>query len=359
MSDDIFSSFGRGFVAFAHTRAADLVGYSFSDSGKLIVSLADGKTGTTKTAFDSVKDDVKNLTDIGKALKRGDRRPGDILGRQLINDVETRISSDVSGGAFAEAGSAAEILVGVANASSGVAFLEFATIYGNDWLVAPIDLPRGVLAQVTAASYRTTFNETIDVPAASNQGRRGAFALFSTTGPKGPEPCFIIPPNSRSALEGACREEVVFARDETANVVWAIERSVEGADGMARDRSREELSSPSVAKLQPGADYAWDLETLPPAYWIPMLPIPNGGAGGFFLRKGAFGAEDQARGRLLAPEPFDLFDEKAPREGVRLRRIPSLLRDEHGRLARWIARRSTTAWGEARSKLSYDSTRLE
>lgn len=48
MSDDVFAAFGRGFVAFAHTRAADLVGDSFSDTGKLVTSLADGKTGSTR-----------------------------------------------------------------------------------------------------------------------------------------------------------------------------------------------------------------------------------------------------------------------------------------------------------------------
>ncbi len=69
MSDDIFSAFGKGFVAFAHTRAADLVGDSFSDSGKLIDSLGDGQTGTTKTAFEAVKADVQAIGDIGKALK--------------------------------------------------------------------------------------------------------------------------------------------------------------------------------------------------------------------------------------------------------------------------------------------------
>lgn len=68
MADDVFSAFGRGFVAFAHTRAADLVGDSFSDSGKLVSSLADGQEGTTKTAFDALKADIEQLTDIGKAL---------------------------------------------------------------------------------------------------------------------------------------------------------------------------------------------------------------------------------------------------------------------------------------------------
>ncbi|SMO77082.1 DUF6603 domain-containing protein [Paracoccus laeviglucosivorans] len=68
MADDVFSAFGRGFTAFAHTRAADLVGDSFSDTGKLVSSLADGQQGTTKTAFDALKADVEQLTAIGKAL---------------------------------------------------------------------------------------------------------------------------------------------------------------------------------------------------------------------------------------------------------------------------------------------------
>ncbi|MFT4013709.1 MAG: FIVAR domain-containing protein [Paracoccus sp. (in: a-proteobacteria)] len=68
MADDIFSAFGRGFVAFAHTRAADLVGDSFSDTGKLVSSLADGQEGTTKTAFETLKQDIQQLTDIGKAV---------------------------------------------------------------------------------------------------------------------------------------------------------------------------------------------------------------------------------------------------------------------------------------------------
>lgn len=69
MPDDVFSAFGRGFAAFAHTRAADLIGSSFSDSGKFLQSLTDGKSGTTKTAFEAVKEDVEQLKGIGTALK--------------------------------------------------------------------------------------------------------------------------------------------------------------------------------------------------------------------------------------------------------------------------------------------------
>ena len=69
MADDIFSAFGRGFAAFAHTKAANLVGDSFKDTGSLIASLADGKSGTTKTAFDQLKADVQALGAIGTAIK--------------------------------------------------------------------------------------------------------------------------------------------------------------------------------------------------------------------------------------------------------------------------------------------------
>ncbi|WP_309666045.1 hypothetical protein [Tabrizicola sp.] len=235
-------------------------------------------------------------------------------------------------------------------------FLEYATIYGNDWLVAPIDLPRGVLARVEEVSYTTTFGETFTVDPAADAARRGRFRLYATDAPGGTEPCFVIPPNSRAAIEAAPREEVVFARDETANVVWAIERSVEGADGLARDRASAAAPVFPVARPGPGADLAWTLESLPPDYWIPMVPVPNGGGGGFFLRKGSFDGTDSARGRVLAPVPFDLFDEEVPREGVRLARVPSVLRDERGRLNRWIARRVFAAWGEGRSRLAYDVT---
>lgn len=235
-------------------------------------------------------------------------------------------------------------------------FLEYATIFGNDWLIAPIDLPRGVLAQMTAVSYTTTFGETFDVDAAADQGRRGRFVLYATDGPHGVENAFVIPPNGRGALEGPAREEVVFARDETANVVWAVERSVEGADGLARDRAAETPPPPQLAKPQAGADYAWTLESLPPEYWVPMVPVPKGNNGGFFLRKGSFDDQDRAQGRLLAATPFDLFDEEVPREGVRVQRVPSLLRDDQGRLVRWTARRISTAWGESRSRLAYDVT---
>ncbi|MDR7126398.1 hypothetical protein [Pseudotabrizicola sp. 4114] len=239
-------------------------------------------------------------------------------------------------------------------------FLEFATLCGNDWLVAPIDLPRGVLAAVTGVSYRTTFGETVTVQAASDIGRRGRFSMFTTNQTGAAvvtEPMFLIPPGGRSAQEGPSREDVVFARDEMANMAWAIEVMVEGPDGLARDRRREATVMTPVPQPMPGADLVYRLETDVPPWWVPMVPVPKPGlTGGFSLRKGSFSDSDGARGRLLQPTPFDVFDEEVPREGVRVRRVPSVMRDEFGVLQRWIARRVGPAGGEAASNLAYDNT---
>lgn len=235
-------------------------------------------------------------------------------------------------------------------------FLEFATLYGTDWLVAPIDLPRGALIEITGVSYRTTFGEDVAVKPAEDRLARDLFRLYRTDGPRGAEAAFVLPPNGRAPLQGEAREEVVFARDETANLVWAIERSCEGADGLARDRALEVLPMAPPATPQPGAHDAWTLEVRPPDHWIPMVPVPTNRQGGFILRKGSFDGTDHARSRLLAPTPFNLQDEEVPREGVRVRRIPAVLRDEDGSLHRWTTFRESAAWGESRSRLDYDRT---
>lgn len=96
MSDDVFAAFGRGFVAFAHTRAADLVGDSFSDTGKLVTSLADGKTGSTKTAFDQLKTDIDQVSTIGQAIKAAiDKEIAD--GKAAVLEMAAELGHDPFG----------------------------------------------------------------------------------------------------------------------------------------------------------------------------------------------------------------------------------------------------------------------
>ena len=46
-------------------------------------------------------------------------------------------------------------------------------------------------------------------------------------------PLLFLPPVVAGALDGEPIEEVQLLRDEMANLAWAVERVVEGADGQA------------------------------------------------------------------------------------------------------------------------------
>lgn len=233
-----------------------------------------------------------------------------------------------------------------------VAFLDFATVHADDWLIAPLDVPRGALIEMASVVYRTTFNERITV----TDGNTGIedFELFTLDAPGGTLRGLLVPPGGRNVMEGAAIEEVVFARDETANMVWAIEKRVQSPTGDSRERRLE--PQPSDEFTTAGAtDLTYRLETEVPGWWIPMVPVANGNSGGFHLRKGSFTDQDASLGRILAPMPLDMFEEEVPREGVVVRRVPALVRDNQGHLRRWIARRVSVARGEANSALAWDS----
>jgi hypothetical protein len=113
--------------------------------------------------------------------------------------------------------------------------VEFALIYGNDWLVIPVDLQPGTLSEVRRVRYVDTFDVQHDLPRAAD-----AFRLFEISQPGGGSlPALFLPPAALNTIEGAALEEVQFVRDETANLVWALERVVQTPGGDSRSRSSE------------------------------------------------------------------------------------------------------------------------
>jgi len=233
--------------------------------------------------------------------------------------------------------------------------VEFAMVYGNDWLAVPLDVPFGSLTEITAVEYTTTFGERFSVAEADDSQRSGAFSLFHIS------PALrgvFVPPSAMGSLEGSALEDVVFLRDETANMAWAVERIVQGDSGDPRSRSGEPQPPPFQPGTQPGADLDYLLETQVPDNWIPFVPVATRDWTSI-LRKGAMlkaGAEVQPRGVLLRPgQQLDVQDEEIPRDGVRVRRTPMLARRLDGSYARWIARRVSVGRGEGSSNLAFDS----
>jgi hypothetical protein len=237
--------------------------------------------------------------------------------------------------------------------------VEFATIFGNDWCLVPFDVDNGALTTLTGVSYTTTFGERIVVPAADDRARTGRFRLFEISVAGSDAETLrglLVPPTVRGTLQGRALEEVLFIRDESANLCWALERAVQPSSGDPRNRTDELRPTLHSNAQRKDTDLRYLLATVVPDYWIPLVPVPSAaGAGGFFLRKGSLGDADAALGRLLAPRPYDLKEEEVPREGVRVRRVAELARSLDGTTLRWVARRVSVGRGEGASGLAYDS----
>jgi hypothetical protein len=234
--------------------------------------------------------------------------------------------------------------------------VEFAMVYSADWFVVPVDVDVGCFSRIADLSYTTTFGDRIGVPHADDRTRMGRFRMFGATvaGTTDMLPGLLVPPSARSVVEGTPLEEVLLLRDEMANMAWAIEQRVPTVTGEARARGDEPRPVNTLQNVAAGAEMQYLLQTAVPAHWIPLVPVATGTPGTFVLRKGTMTDVDQSVGVLLDPTPFTLQEEEVPREGVRVRRVPSLARARDGRYLRWVARRVSTGRGEAMSMLGYD-----
>lgn len=236
-------------------------------------------------------------------------------------------------------------------------FVEFAMIFGNDWFVLPLDVDAGSFTTLTELAYTTTFGERFVVPVADDMGRTGRFRLFGLDTIDRTETLngLFVPPTTRGTMEGRPLEDVLFVRDESANMAWAIESTVQDVGGDPRSRRDEPHATFDAAHPAAPAELQYRVATSVPRQWIPLVPVPSADRkGGFTLRKGTMTEVDESVGRLLDPTPFTLMEEEIPREGVRVRRVPALLRATDGRRIRWIARRVSVGLGEGSSGLAFD-----
>lgn len=265
---------------------------------------------------------------------------------------------------------------------------EFATSYSDDWFIVPLRVPRGSLVQVKSVMVHDNFDSTpkavfhvsqTDNAALSKAGsgaQRG-FRLFELSNDPEPDagraPWLFVPATLASSMEGPTLELVELARDEGANLAWAIERIVEGPLGRAFDRGREWFASdagqpfvPPSAKNGVYEDQTWSYHLhseAPPPWWIPFLPENIDGGADIRLRRGQM-QQWQAldpdvvgvQGSFLAPRgtPYYIAEEEVPRSGVTLRRNWQFTRSQDGRAHVWLQNTKSAGRGERASGLRWD-----
>ena len=238
---------------------------------------------------------------------------------------------------------------------------EFALVYGNDWLVVPLDVPFGSLTTIESVLYTTTFGERFIVRQTAQVSPDAKWRMFAITDTAGAmADGLLIPPGAVAVQDGPAIEEVLFLRDEMANMAWAIERAVQGPSGAARDRAREHDAPGTTGRGSvDSAALDYLLQTGVPARWIPYLPRSSGYRA-IDLVQGAMPAPDGTPivplGRTLGRIDVKLLkDAEVPRDGIVVRRMPSLTRRADGTYVRWTTRRVGVGRGEGASQLAFDS----
>jgi hypothetical protein len=237
--------------------------------------------------------------------------------------------------------------------------LEFSLVYGNDWFVVPVELVTGTLSRVAGLDVVDTFGQRRTIAAASEGDAGGRCRLFrlATPGSDTTSDALFLPPVLGPTLESNPVEQVRFARDETANLVWAIERSVESPTGRPIDLRREAPAPPSpVGADSEGLEYRL-MSTLP-RHWLPLVPSGSTGNPPLKLVLGAALVDGvvqtpSPQGRVV-PSDLSLAAEEVPRDGLDVARLYRYARWVDGSTRLWSARRRRPASGEVSSALRYD-----
>jgi hypothetical protein len=250
--------------------------------------------------------------------------------------------------------------------------IEYASSYGNDWYLVPLELPVGSVTRVGSLVVTDTFGvrsllRSIGDPALPAP----FFSMWQPAARRHPgDPAgapvpnlFLLPPTIGRGVDGAPLEDVLFLRDEMANLAWAVERSVEGATGAPVNLAGAPAADDPVPPAEPGAAPHWLLAAPVPDNWVPLMPVQLDDHGILVtrLKRGAVlqpdGTNQVQRGRshvLAALAGSPLYDEEVPREGAHLTRRRRLARWVDGSTWAWTAFRNEVGRGEGSAGLRFD-----
>lgn len=267
--------------------------------------------------------------------------------------------------------------------------VEFGLIYSNDWFLLPLRVPTGTLARVEGLAVTNNFGERfwIDAAGAGAEDNWHRWSMFQISAAHGQariaDTSLLLPPATARTLDGAPLEEIELVRDEVANMVWAIERtvpSVTGAGRAGKDEGREVASyqrslitAPQPPSLEYKAAVSYLAMTSVPEHWIPFIPthVP-----------GSVREVQLQRGRMLriipgAPlpppkipprttlvregldvtpaQPYFLHEEEVPRAGALVTLGFRRTRWLGGQAPVWLGVRKRTGRGERSSGLAFDA----
>lgn len=239
---------------------------------------------------------------------------------------------------------------------------EFALTYSNDWFVLPYRMKVNEVCQIKGILIKDVFGEyTLVQPETSNNNIFGLFYLKTRDASGIPFRAFYLPPSVGKILESEPIERLHFQRDETANLVWAIESVVPSpAGGGISARSLLKTNAPVSEGPPPesGLPLRYILGTTVPENWIPFIPVkkPNITPTAICFQRAQMPQAPGAKGVILREKaaPYLIEEEEISRAGVIVERSFQRTRWQNGKICLWIGRKKTAGRGEASSGLGFD-----
>ena len=253
---------------------------------------------------------------------------------------------------------------------------EYASTYGNDWYMVPLTLPVGTATTIDYLVVTDTFGvrsllRPIGATAIQNEWSMWQMA---TRSPVGATPSFgnlgntfFLPPTLGRSVDGTALEDVMFMRDEMANVAWAIERNIESPveQSLPRVQATGAASAEPQATVPPAPNAAprYLLSSTVPPNWIPLIPAQQIKDGKVIsqLKVGAVLQPDgtnrihPAQGQVLQSNPnLVIYDEEVPREGINVKRNRRMARWVDGTTWVWTSFNKQVGRGEGSSGLVFD-----
>jgi hypothetical protein len=262
--------------------------------------------------------------------------------------------------------------------------IDFSMLYGLDWFVLPLDLPVANAVKLdTLIVYDVFGGLTVVDPVEAGRSVQAPavpdrFTMYSTASPGANVAGFmVLPPAAGAALQqGAVLEEVRFARDEMADMVWGIEAVTESRIGERRRGTERDAAVDVIVPPPPPPSNAnplsYLLESKIPVHWIPFV-IPETGTPSTVFLEGASERSPDGKadpiavlpaGKILKPTgifgvtgaaPYAVNQEQIPRSGAKVQRVAYAARARDGKSYFWIGRRRRAGAGETQSGLRFDA----
>ena len=272
-----------------------------------------------------------------------------------------------------------------------IIYSEFGLIYSNDWMIFPYTAEAGSLCEITDIIVTDCFGQQTKVVSANggigdedDDWKRWSFFNLNIKGDEilEPDTRLFIPPVASQVLESEPVEAVNFIRDEMANMVWGIEKTIPnglsgGIDGYETALKHVNFlktlaSEPLPVVSDNNAVIKYKLTNSVPENWIPFVPsklstLPLSRQ--IQLQRAALpryiDGLDLERIRpktsLLQTNfdgvdwnPYFIHEDEVPRSGAIVKRTWQRTRTEDGTVVVWMGRRKTTGRGEGSSNLAFD-----